>query len=62
MKSEKKNWTYISNGTEHKVYCDRHWFLFLKLCYDDNGLTNEEYEEYKNYINKIPLKRRTPIK
>lgn len=49
MKTEKKTWTYTSHGVERKVYCDRLWYLFIKLCYDDVGLTNEEYEEYRNY-------------
>lgn len=52
MELEKKTWTYTSNGAEQKVYCDRIWFLFLKLCYCDTGLTVDEYNEYKNYLNK----------
>ena len=34
-------------GERKKVYCTRLDYLFLKLYYDIDGLTPDEYEEYK---------------
>ena len=42
--------TYISNKIEQRACCTRKWFLLLKLCYSDTGLTNEEYNEYKQLL------------
>ena len=44
-------YTYTSRHTNKKVevMCTRYEYLFLKLCYDVNGLTPEEYTEYKKY-------------
>ena len=50
MKSETKQIYYYTSrntGEREKVYCTRLDYLFLKLYYDINGLTSEEYEEYK---------------
>ena len=50
MKSETKQIYYYTSrntGEHKKVYCTRLDYLFLKLYYDINGLTSEEYEEYK---------------
>lgn len=49
-KEERKKWTYFSEtkGREVEVYCTRREYLFLKWCYDINGLSEEEYREYKN--------------
>ena len=35
-----------------QVFCTRYQFLFLKLHYDINGLTADEYAEYKSYFSK----------
>lgn len=43
--------SYVSKGKVHNVACTRREFLFLKLTYSDAGLSIEEYEEYKNYLN-----------
>ena len=48
--SKRQFWTYISRGEIKRVWCTRHEYLFLKLCYDDNGLTEEEYKEYRNHV------------
>lgn len=42
-------WTYISHGCIKRVWCTRHEYLLLKLSYDDRGLTDEEYKEYRNH-------------
>lgn len=44
-------YTYTSRHTNKRVevMCTRYEYLFLKLCYDVNGLTPEEYAEYKKY-------------
>lgn len=49
-KEERKWWTYFSKmwGKKVDVYCSRREYLFFKLCYDINGLSEEEYREYKN--------------
>ena len=48
---KRQSWTYISNGDIKRVWCTRHEYLLLKLSYDDRGLTDEEYKEYKNKQN-----------
>lgn len=35
------------NNEVHRVYCTRLEFLFLKLHYGKDGLTEQEYREYK---------------
>ena len=50
MKKElKQTYHYISKNTGKRetVYCTRLDFLFTKLCYDVNGLSVAEFEEYK---------------
>ena len=50
MKRETKQIYYYTSrntGERKKVYCTRLDYLFLKLYYDINGLTPEEYEEHK---------------
>lgn len=32
-----------------EVFCTRYEYLFLKFHYDINGLTADEYHEYKGY-------------
>ena len=45
----KKTYHYTSKNTGKRetVCCTRSEFLYIKLCYDINGLTPDEYEEYK---------------
>ena len=40
-------YTSRNTGERKKVCCTRLDYLFLKLYYDINGLTPDEYEEYK---------------
>ena len=40
-------YTSKNTGKREKVCCTRSEYLFMKLCYDVNGLTPEEFEEYK---------------
>ena len=50
MKRETRQVYYYTSrntGKREKVCCTRREFLYIKLCYDANGLTPEEYEEYK---------------
>lgn len=47
MENNKKTYTYISHGKEEKVYCTYKEYLYLKLNYDDNGVTEEEYNLLK---------------
>ena len=50
MKREEKqtyNYTSKNTGKREKVCCTRSEYLYMKLCYDVNGLTPDEYEEYK---------------
>lgn len=50
MKRETKQIYYYTSrntGERKKVYSTRLDYLSLKLYYDINGLTSEEYEEYK---------------
>ena len=48
-REEKQIYYYTSKNTgkREKVCCTRLDYLFLKLYYDINGLTPDEYEEYK---------------
>ena len=48
-RAERQTYYYISRNTgeRRKVYCTRLDYLFLKLYYDIDGLTPDEYEEYK---------------
>ena len=48
-RAERQIYYYTSRNTgeRKKVYCTRLDYLFLKLYYDINGLTPDEYEEYK---------------
>lgn len=49
-KEEKQYYTYESETRGRvEVFCTRPDFLFLKFHYDINGLTADEYEEYKGY-------------
>ena len=45
----KKEYYYTSKNTgkREKVCCTRREYLYIKLCYDVNGLSPAEYEEYK---------------
>lgn len=45
----RKLYSYTSNGKTQRVWCNYWEFLLLKLCYDDNGLTKQEYKDYKKY-------------
>ena len=50
MKREERQIYYYTSrntGERKKVYCTRLDYLFLKLYYDIDGLTPDEYEEYK---------------
>ena len=50
MKREERQVYYYTSrntGERRKVYCTRLDYLFLKLYYDIDGLTPDEYEEYK---------------
>ena len=50
MKREERQVYYYTSrntGERKKVYCTRLDYLFLKLYYDIDGLTPDEYEEYK---------------
>lgn len=47
--SRRQFWTYISHGNIKRVWCTRREYLLLKLSYDDRGLTDEEYKEYRNH-------------
>ena len=45
----KREYYYTSKNTgkREKVCCARSEYLYIKLCYDVNGLTPEEFDEYK---------------
>ena len=45
----KREYYYTSKNTgkREKVCCTRSEYLYIKLCYDVNGLSPAEYEEYK---------------
>lgn len=50
MKREERQIYYYTSrntGERKKVCCTRLDYLFIKLYYDINGLTPDEYEEYK---------------
>ena len=40
-------YTSKNTGKREAVCCTRSEYLFMKLCYDANGLSPDEYEEYK---------------
>lgn len=40
-------YTSKNTGKSEAVYCTRIEYLSLKLCYDANGLSPAEFEEYK---------------
>ena len=48
-RGKKQSYFYISKNTGRleAVYCTRAEYLCIKLHYDINGLTPEEFEEYK---------------
>ena len=53
MKGEERKIYYYTSrytGKREKVFCSRYEYLFLKLHYDINGLSAEEYAEYKSII------------
>lgn len=47
---ERKIYYYTSRNTGklERVFCSRFEYLFLKIHYDVNGLSPDEYEEYKS--------------
>ena len=50
MKREERQVYYYTSrntGERKKVYCTRLDYLFLKLYYDIDGLSPDEYKEYK---------------
>ena len=48
-RAERQTYYYTSRNTgePEEVYCTRGEYLYIKLCYDVNGLSPAEYEEYK---------------
>ena len=48
-RDEIRIYKYIAKGLEHEVGCDYWTYLFLKLTYSDEGLTDVEYKEYKKH-------------
>lgn len=49
-KEERQYYTYESETRGRvEVFCSRYEYLFLKFHYDINGLTADEYSEYKGY-------------
>lgn len=53
MKGEERKIYYYTSrftGKREKVFCSRYAYLFLKSHYDVDGLSPEEYNEYKNYF------------
>lgn len=52
MKGEERKIYYYTSrntGKREKVFCSRPDFLFLKFHYDIDGLSADEYAEYKGY-------------
>ena len=50
MKREERQiyyYTSSNTGKREKVCCTRSEYLFMKLFYDVNGLSPEEFAEYK---------------
>ena len=50
MEREEKQiyyYTSKSTGKREEVFCTRREFLYIKRCYDANGLSPAEFEEYK---------------
>ena len=48
-RAERQIYYYTSKNTgkREKVCCTRSEYLYIKLCYDINGLSPDEFEEYK---------------
>lgn len=51
-RAEKQTYYYTSKNTgkRERVYCTRREFLYIKLCYDINGLSPDEHYEFKAAI------------
>jgi hypothetical protein len=52
MKGEERMIYYYTSrntGKLERVFCSRYEYLFLKFHYDIDGLTADEYAEYKGY-------------
>lgn len=50
MKRETRQIYYYTSkntGKREAVYCTRSEYLYIKLCYGTNGLSPDEFEEYK---------------
>ena len=49
QREERQIYYYTSRNTgkREKVCCTRSEYLYIKLCYDVNGLSPAEFEEYK---------------
>lgn len=46
---ERRSYVYVdTDGKIQEVYCTRRDYLFLKMCYGADGLSVEEYKEYKS--------------
>lgn len=46
---EKRSYVYVNTeGKVQEVFCSRRDFLFLKFHYGVDGLSAEEYAEYKS--------------
>ena len=53
MKRELKqtyHYTSKNTGKRETVCCTRNEYLYMKLCYDVNGLSLDEFKEYKAAI------------
>lgn len=53
MKGEERRIYYYTSrntGKCEKVFCSRYEYLFLKFHYDIDGLSADEYAEYKGYF------------
>ena len=53
MKREERQIYYYTSrntGKREKVCCTRSEYLYIKLCYDVNGLSPDEFAEYKAAI------------
>lgn len=51
-RAEKQTYYYTSKNTgkREKVCCTRIEYLYMKLCYDINGLSPDEHYEFKAAI------------
>lgn len=48
-KEEKQTYYYTSRtGKREKVFCTRYDYLYLKFHYDIDGLSPDEYAEFKS--------------